>query len=191
MTMKKIKLSKALVLIVFLFLGYQARTQEVQFVGDKYTYEAMDKRIEGNVYVSFLITPQGRILEDSVKAISQLYGLERIAEDVIKKAPPLTNWYKLKKSNEPTKNQRFVIPVKFSLDKLEEKDWSEYYRIKGNKSWEAKEADKAKEYLLESVRLNKHNRDAYHTLSLIFKFQGDEQESQRYEGLAKKYGFKE
>jgi TonB family protein len=149
--MKKIKLSRALVLIVFLFLGYQARTQEVQFVGDKYTYEAMDKRIEGNVYVSFLITPQGRTLEDSVKAISQLYGLERIAEDVIKKAPPLTNWYKLKKSNEPTKNQRFVIPVKFSLDKLEEKDWSEYYRIKGNKSWEAKEADKAKEYLLESV----------------------------------------
>jgi hypothetical protein len=44
---------------------------------------------------------------------------------------------------------------------------------------------------IRKCELNKRNRDAYHTLSLIFKFQGNEQESQRYEGLAKKYGFKE
>ena len=177
-----------LIFVGLFFIGQIARSQDVQIIGDKYTYVAIDKKIEGKVYVAFMMAPNGKILDDSVKAMTELYGLEVIAKKAVMDAPDYKYTQGVKRSD---KNEKFVIPIVFSLDQLNDKDWSDYYKIKGNKSWDAKDLEQAKKHLTESVRLNKRNSGSYYTLSLIFKEQGNEKKAIRNMELAKKYGHKD
>ena len=135
---------RQVICIGLLLFGLRANSQDSQIIGDKYTFEAMDKKIEGKVYVTFVMAPNGRILDDSVKAHKQFYGLEIVAEKAIKDAPDYKYTQGAKPSN---KNQKFVIPISFKLDALNDKDWSEYYTIKGKKALDSTNLDEAKKHL--------------------------------------------
>jgi TonB family protein len=92
-----------------------------------YTFRAIEKQIEGTVYITFLINKEGIILDDSIKVVQGLgFGLDEIAVEVLKNMP---NWNPMtkkmvKKNGDYT---RFSIPIKFSLDQIGKKEWSNYY----------------------------------------------------------------
>jgi tetratricopeptide (TPR) repeat protein len=175
-----------IVFIWLLFTVQIAKSQDFQIIGNKYTFEAIDKKFEGKIFVRFVVAPNGKIYQDSVTAIINYYGLGVIAEKAIREAPSNKYTQGMPKSKQ---NQKFIIPIQFTLDQLDNKDWSEYYRIKGNKSWDIKDIEQAKKYLTESLKLNKRNAESYYTLSLIYKEIGDEAKATENLNMAIKYGY--
>lgn len=80
-------IARQLICIGLLLYGHAVNSQDFQVIGDKYTFEAMDKKIEGKVVVLFVAAPNGKIFDDSVKAQRVFYGLEIIAEKAQQLSP--------------------------------------------------------------------------------------------------------
>jgi protein TonB len=78
----------------------------------KYSPEARKKRIEGKVFVEFVITKTGKIDPDSVRVLKGLgYGLDEEAVRVIKGSP---DWIPGTQRGE-TVSQKMVVPLSFKF----------------------------------------------------------------------------
>lgn len=105
----------------------------------EYPDEAIENRIQGKVYVQFSVQPTGEIIDESVQIAKGLgYGLDEIAIETVKNAPPMArnDITKLKKS-EPT---QFILPILFSI---EAKHWASYHFRKGQERYMAGQLEQA------------------------------------------------
>ena len=87
----------------------------VKFLTDRLVYpaKALDKGIEGVVYVRFTIDENGKINKDCVKVAKSVdYLLDKEAIRVVKLSP---NWKPALCNNIPTK-QKMRVPVKFRIE---------------------------------------------------------------------------
>ena len=177
-----------LILIVGLLISQQAFSQDNEIIGGVYTFEAMDKKSQGKIYVSFVISPTGEIYDDSVKAMNSIDGLEFIAEESIRNAP---DWEPPSRPQRKDGSTKFVIPIKFSLDQLRNRDWSDYYLIRGEKNIALGNIDDAIADLKMSVKFNRKNAKSYFLLGNAYSKNNNQKSANKNFELAKKHGFKE
>jgi tetratricopeptide (TPR) repeat protein len=147
-----------------------------------YTYNAIDKHIEGKVYVDFVLDEKGNIISDSVKVWKGLgYGLDEIAIYQIQHAP---SW-------KPTgRQQKFTVPVVFSIGQIDKNEWSDFYAKKGDNYIMRNAWADAIECYKEAITRNNANADAYYGLSRAYESKGDKQNAKSYLEKAYKKGFK-
>jgi TonB family protein len=183
-TLRKFNLTLILLLTI-LFSFSQSRT-----IKRTYTNEAIDNKIEGKIYVTFLIDKKGKIIKDSVKVLRGLgYGLEEIAIEAVKNAP---DW------DAPTKQQleghggfvRFTVPIKFSLDQIPSREWYEYYNWKGNNLLKEKDYNNAILIFNEGLKISSSNPIALHGLYEAYKNNGDTINAKIYLDKSIRKGYK-
>jgi TonB family protein len=96
--------------------GDKARIEYLQ-KNIAYPAEAIKKGIEGTVYITFVVEPDGSITEEKVlRGIGG--GLDEIALEVVKNMP---KWKPGKVKGEPVPVQ-FNMPIRFSLEKAKKKN---------------------------------------------------------------------
>ena len=80
----------------------------------KYPVSALQKQIQGTVYVRFIVDKDGSILKDCVKVARPVDpALDAEAIRVVRMSP---NWTPALQNERPTK-QRIRVPVKFKISK--------------------------------------------------------------------------
>lgn len=79
----------------------------------KYPQTAIDARIEGTVYVQFVVKKDGTITNIEIRQSSLGGGCEEAAMEAVKKMP---NWNPGKQRNKPVPSM-FILPVQFQLTK--------------------------------------------------------------------------
>jgi len=92
-----------------------------------YPIEAIENRVQGKVFVKFTTLPTGDIIDSTIHVIQGLgYGLNQIAVNAIKNAPPLARnaITRLKKDT----TTQYILPILFVITS---KDWANHYFIKG------------------------------------------------------------
>lgn len=82
----------------------------------KYPQEALDKKIEGTVYVTFVVDVNG-IIYDVKMAKRMAYGMDQEAMRVVKMMP---NWIPGHEGGRPVAVQ-YTLPIKFSLPNSQQK----------------------------------------------------------------------
>jgi len=179
---------KLFALLIGLIVYQNVSSQDHQIIGNKYTFLAMDKKSEGKIFVSFVISSTGEIYDDSVKAINSLDGLEIIAVETIREAP---NWSPQIKPGRPDGTTKFVVPIVFTLEQLTKKDWSDYHIIKSKILVNDDYLNDAILELKKSIKLYKKNGEAYFLLGQLLIKQDKLEDAKNNFELAKKYGFVE
>lgn len=122
-----IRLHLVLLLIVMLFnLNLNAQISGPE--NFDYPHEAIENQIQGRVYVTFTALPTGEILDSTIQIAKGLgYGLDEIAVEAVKNAPPLgRNSITKLKIDEPTK---YALPIVFTI---EPQHWANYYYQKAS-----------------------------------------------------------
>lgn len=160
-----------------------------QTIGKLYTFEAIDKQIEGKVLVNFALDRQGRVIPDSTRVLQPLgYGLDALAVQVVNSpnsAAVLPSAQALaRRSEQPA---RFTVPVVFALKDLSPREWSEYYVLKGDKALGEANADRAISYYDLALGRHKKNGQACAGMAKAYTSQGKAEEAAKYTELANKY----
>ena len=177
---------KILFIMVALLIASMAFAQDYTFIGRKYTVDAIDKRVEGKVYVEFYLDSKGKIVKDSVKALNKLNGLEMLAIEVVQDSPD----YKKTGYTKPQKEfNKFVIPIVFSLDQLKNKDWSKYHLIKGKQFGASGSNESAIKKKKKSISFYKKNAEAYYQLGKIYEQQNRTNQATKNYEKARKFGY--
>ncbi|MFN5171202.1 MAG: energy transducer TonB [Cyclobacteriaceae bacterium] len=176
------KLSVLLLLLVSFNIS---SAQDYQIIRDAYTFQAMESGSQGKIYVRFVISGTGQILDDSVKALNVMDGLELVAEKVVRNAP---DWKAPKKPGRPDGTTVFVLPINFRLDALTDEDWSQFHKIKGMKLMDSRPED-AIASLQQSIELDKKNGESYYLLGQLFARQSNTEDAEKCFELARRYGY--
>ncbi|RTQ51738.1 hypothetical protein EJV47_08060 [Hymenobacter gummosus] len=160
-----------------------------QTIGDDYTFEAIDKKVEGKVLVSFVLDRQGRVLADSTTVFQHLgHGLDELAVQRVSRpgsllVPPAA----LAAARRSDKPLRFTVPVPFALSTLSPRDWSTYYALKGDQAQAEGNAGRAISYYDLALGRYKKNAAACTGLAKAYSSQGNAAEAAKYTELANKY----
>lgn len=157
-----------------------------QNIGKHYTFDAIDKQVEGKVFVSFVLDRQGRLLPDSTRVMKGLgYGLDALAVQAVNEQQVAANSVAMaRRSEQPA---RFTVPIVFSLAALTPRDWSDYYTLKGDKALTEANADRAISYYDLALGRSKKNGAACAGLAKAYTSQGKTAEAAKYAELASKY----
>lgn len=127
-----------------------------------YPDKALENKIQGKVYVKFLALPTGHIIDSSVVVARGLgYGLDEMAIEAIKEAPPM----KRNRINKLNKNEtmQYVIPIIFQI---QPSHWSEYHLRKAEHYLQDGQKLKSLESIELALSFNQRNADAHY---LAFK----------------------
>lgn len=93
------------------FKGGKAKMYEYLSTNVMYPAEAIDANIQGKVYVQFIVTNKGKIIDaEIVKGFHEL--LDKEALRVIKQMP---KWVAGKQKGKKV-NVRYIIPINFKID---------------------------------------------------------------------------
>jgi tetratricopeptide (TPR) repeat protein len=162
----------------------KAKNKDTTLIHDGlYTYDALDNKIEGKIYLSFTVDAEGNIIKESVSITRGLgYGMDELAVNTLKKNPP--------KLTGRGQNIRYTLPIVIALSAVKDKEWSEYYTIKGGKFIEQKQYDFAIDCYNKAIEKNKKNYKALYGLSEAYKAKGDSTNSRIYLEKAYKKGYK-
>ncbi|MCC3160104.1 energy transducer TonB [Hymenobacter sp. 15J16-1T3B] len=160
-----------------------------QTIGKTYTYEAIDRQIEGTVQVSYVLDRQGRIIPDSTRVLQGLgYGLDALAVQAVNYPASLAvtpaNQALARRSEQPA---RFNAPVVFALKNLTPRDWSDYYVLKGDKALAEANPARAISYYDLALGRYKKNGQACAGLAKAYTNQGKSDQAAKYAELANKY----
>jgi tetratricopeptide (TPR) repeat protein len=160
-----------------------------QTIGNSYTFEAVDRKVEGKVLVSYVLDRQGRVMPDSTRVTHGLgAGLDELAVQALNRpntaAVPASARDMAKHNGRPL---RFTVPVPYSLATLSPRDWSTYYALKGDQALAGGNLGQAISYYDLAVGRNKKNSTAYAGLAKVYTSQGNAAEAAKYAELANKY----
>jgi TonB family protein len=98
------------------FPGGEEKLAQFLSTNIKYPKEALDNKVEGTVYVSFVVDETGKIT--NVQMLKRMaYGMDQEAMRVVKMMP---NWIPGQQDGKPVAVQ-FTLPVKFSLGNTQQK----------------------------------------------------------------------
>ncbi|GAB3835453.1 energy transducer TonB [Hymenobacter jeollabukensis] len=160
-----------------------------QNIGKHYTFEAIDRQIEGKVQISYALDRQGRVMPDSTRVLQGLgYGLDALAVQAVNDPttlliPPTA----LALARRSEQSARFTAPVVFALKDLTPRDWSDYYVLKGDKAMAEANPARAISYYDLALGRYKKNGQACAGMAKAYTSQGKPEEAARYTELANKY----
>ena|SRR5258705_12519709 len=98
------------------FPGGEEKLAQFLSTNIKYPKEALDNKVEGTVYVSFVVDETGKIT--NVQMLKRMaYGMDQEAMRVVRMMP---NWIPGQQDGKPVAVQ-FTLPVKFSLGNSQQK----------------------------------------------------------------------
>jgi TonB family protein len=160
-----------------------------QTIGEVYTFEAIDQKVEGQVFVDFMLNRQGRVIADSTRVVKSLgHGLDQLAVQAVNRpnspAVPPAALAAAKRAEQP---QRYTVPVTFALAALTPRDWSAYYTLKGDQAQAEGNAGRAISYYDLALGRYKKNSAACTGMAKAYTSQGNAAEAARYTELANKY----
>ncbi len=150
-----------IVFAIFSMVLFSKSYSQVSLPDDlSYPEEALENRIQGRVYIKFTVRPTGEIIDSTVHVLQGLgHGLNKIAIDAVKKAPPLGKNYitNLKKDT----LSEYVLPIMFIITS---KDWARYYYTKGLKEQHEENHSEAIGWFLKAVSFIDNKASYYFAL---------------------------
>ncbi len=125
-----------------------------------YPKEAIENRIQGKILLRFMALPSGEIVDSTVQVIQGLgYGLDKIAIETIRKAPPLSRNYVTRLRKDTL--SEYILPIIFSITP---KDWGNYYYLKGQEEQVADNHTQAIRYFLLAIDFMEKKAPYYFSL---------------------------
>jgi tetratricopeptide (TPR) repeat protein len=161
----------------------------------KYTFEAIDNKVKGEIKVRYYLNAKGFIVPDSVKLLKGLgFGLDEIeVEKFIEKfKTSKENWKGLVDAfgvpfvEGPRVSTRIVSQKNLPAE-LTAAEWAEYNTIKGDRLLEAGNTDEALKSYQTALRRNAKNARAYYGLAKIYEKRGESERAKQALENAKKY----
>lgn len=147
-----------------------------------YPVEAIENQIQGKILIRFVALPSGEIIDSTVRAVQGLgYGLDKIAIEAVRKAPPLPRNY-VTRLRKDTLNE-YVLPILLTITS---KDWGNYYYTKGLQEQAADKHEQAIKQFLLAVGFVEKKALYYFVLYQSYYKIGNKEEACKYLKKAKK-----
>ena len=148
-----------------------------------YPAEAIENKIQGKIFVRFSALQSGEIIDSTVQTVQGLgYGLDKIAIEAVRKAPPLPRNYVTRLRKDTL--SEYILPILFTI---RSKDWGNYYYTKGFQEQSAdKHVQAIRQFLLAIGFVEKKSLYYFALYQSYYKL-GNKEEACKYLKKAKKW----